>query len=245
VAPQSAYHRLIVVCKRYKRPSKPTFFGSKQTSSARVTKALRLDGTMQSGGRLCRSGKRRRLKEIGSRSRASLSHCRRSFHRPFCFGHSAAHSYRRRRGLRSMGIGAHIRYAQIGWHGRLLPSAERPAAGLGGSAITAKAGCQRHSGRRRRHIANAHTRIRDSVACAGNRFIASGGMWICGTLAPTRMRTGTVPVWSHGNSGMRRAARRGSCAACRSGAAAKVADGCGRTPRWTPHPAVSGVERTP
>ena len=36
---------------------------------------------------------------------------------------------------------------------------------------------------------------------AGNRFIASAGMPTYGTPAQTRMRPGTAPVWSHGNSG--------------------------------------------
>ena len=67
----------------------------------------------------------------------------------------------------------------------------------------------------------------------GNRFIASAGMSICGTPAPTRTRSGTAPAWSHGNSGMRRVARPGSCGVCRHDAAAKPAAGCGRAPRWT------------
>ena len=40
-----------------------------------------------------------------------------------------------------------------------------------------------------------HTRgVTASVVCAGNRSIASAGMSICGTPAPTRMRIGTVPA---------------------------------------------------
>ena len=59
------------------------------------------------------------------------------------------------------------------------------------------------------------------------------GMLTCGTLAPTRMRSGTAPVWSHGNSGLRRVTKRGSCEACKHDAAAKAADGCGRARRLT------------
>ena len=60
------------------------------------------DGTMPSGlgGRRCPNGKRKRLKEIVNRSRASIGHCHASFHRRFCLGHSAAPSCRRRRGSR-------------------------------------------------------------------------------------------------------------------------------------------------
>ena len=46
------------------------------------------------------------------------------------------------------------------------------------------------------------------VSCAGNRFIGSAGMSICGTPAPTRTRSGTARAWSHGNSGTRRGAGR-------------------------------------
>ena len=92
------------------------------------------------------------------------------------------------------------------------------------------------------HIPNAtsalsrtqHTRrVQDFAVYAGNRFIASAGMSTCGTPVPTRMRPGTAPAWSHGNSGTRRAAKPGSCGACRRGAAAKPAGGCGRPPRLT------------
>ena len=63
----------------------------------------------------------------------------------------------------------------------LLPAAERLAAGLGGSAATARTDYQSHSGPRRPPIANGHTRgVPDSAVCAGNRFIASAGMRIWG-----------------------------------------------------------------
>ena len=63
------------------------------------------------GSRLCPNGKKRRRKEIANHSRASPRHCRASFHRPFCLGRSAARSCRRRPALRSIPIGARIRYA--------------------------------------------------------------------------------------------------------------------------------------
>ena len=69
------------------------------------------------------------------------------------------------------------------------------------------------------------------AVCAGNRFIASAGMSICGKQGPTRMRSGTAHVWSHGNSGMRRVITRDFCGACKRGAAMKAADGCGRAPK--------------
>jgi hypothetical protein len=186
------------------------------------------------GGRLCPNGKRRRRKEIASRSRASPGHCRASFHRPFCLGRSAAHSYRRRHASQSIRIGGRIQFAPIAWGVRLPPAAERLAAGADGSATTARTDCQPHSERHRRPIANAHTRgVPDSAVCAGNRFIASAGMSICGTPVPTRMRSGTALAWSHGNSGMRRVARPGSCGVCKHDVAAKPADGCGRAPRLT------------
>ena len=62
--------------------------------------------------------------------------------------------------------------------------------------------CQPHSERHQRPIGNAHARrVQDFVVYAGNRFIASAGMPTYGTPAQTRMRPGTAPVWSHGNSG--------------------------------------------
>ena len=161
------------------------------------------------GGRLCPNGKRRRRREIANRPRASPRHCRPSSRQPFCLGRSTARSCRRRRGWRSIPIGARIRYAPIAWRARLLPAAERLAAGLGGSAATARTDYQSHSGPRRPPIANEHTRgVPDSAVCAGNRFIASAGMSICGAPVPTRTRSGTARAWSHGNSGTRRVAKR-------------------------------------
>ena len=107
-------------------------------------------------------------------------------------------------------------------------------AGPGDSVASARTGYQPHSERHPRPIVNTHTReVLDSAVCAGNRFIGSAGMSICGTPAPTRRRSGTVRAWSHGNSGTRRVAKRGSCGACRLVAAAKPAAGYGRAPRWT------------
>jgi hypothetical protein len=116
----------------------------------------------------------------------------------------------------------------------LAAGAERRVAGYGASATTVGTDYRAHSAHHPRLIGNVRTRrVRVSAACAGKRFIASVGMSISGTLAQTRMQHGTVPVWSHGNSGMRRAVRRGSCAVCKRVAAAKPVDGCGRPPRLT------------
>jgi hypothetical protein len=184
-------------------------------------------------GRLCPNGKRRRRKEIASRSRASPRHYHPSFHRLFCLGRSTAPLCRRRPGWRSILIGARIQFAPIGWRASLPNAAERPRAGSGGSALIAIVDSRPHSGSHRRPIANEHTRrVPDSAVCVGNRFIASAGMSICGTPAPTRRRSGTAPAWSHGNSGMRRVASPGSCGACKHDAAAKPAGGYGRAPRW-------------
>ena len=206
------------------------------TEVALVTKALRRrwHHAVDSGGRLCPNGNRRKRKKIGGRSLASPRHCRASFHRSSCPGHSAAHSCHRRHGSRSIRIGARIHFALIAWRARLPPAAERLAAGPGGSATTARTGCQPHSGRRPRPFGNAHTREAPVfVVYAGNRFIASAGMSICGTPEPTRMRSGTAHAWSHGNSGMRRAVRPGFCAAYKRVAAAKLADVFGGAPRLT------------
>ena len=199
-----------------------------------MTKPLRHDAIMPSisGGRSCPNGKRRRQKKIGGRWLASPRHCRASFHRLFYLARSAAHSCRRRHGSRSIRIGAHIHFALIASRVRLLPAAKRQAAGAGGLATTARSGCHLHSGRRPRLIGNAPTRwARAFAVCAGNRFIASAGMSICGKQGPTRMRSGTAHVWSHGNSGMRRVITRDFCGACKRGAAMKAADGCGRAPK--------------
>jgi hypothetical protein len=83
-----------------------------------------------------------------------------------------------------------------------------------------------------RPIGNAPTHgVRVSAMCAGNRFIDSVGMSICGTQGPTGTRSGTARALSHGNSGLRLVTTRGSCGACKHGAAAKPEDCCGRTPK--------------
>ena len=92
-------------------------------------------------------------------------------------------------------IGGRIQFAPIAWRVRLLPAAERLAAGAGGLATTARTDYQPHSERHLRPIGNAHTRrVPDSAVFAGNRFIASAGMSICGIPALTRMRSGTAPA---------------------------------------------------
>jgi hypothetical protein len=212
-----------------------------------VTKPLRHDAIMPSisGGRSCSNGKRRKQKKIGGRWLASPRHCRASFHRLFYLARSAAHSCRRRHGSRSIRIGAHIHFALIASRVRLLPAPKRQAAGAGGLATTARSRCHLHSGRRPRLIGNAPTSgARAFAVCAGNRFIASAGMSICGKQGPTRMRSGTARVWSHGNSGMRRVITRDFCGACKRGAAMKAADGCGRAPKLIIASRVSGLERT-
>ena len=192
-----------------------------------VTKALRHGGTMLSsrGGQLCPSGKRSKRRKIGDCSLASPRHCRASFHRLFFLAPLAAHSCRRRHALRSILTGAHTHFALIGLRARLLHVAERLAAGTGGSATTARTDCQPPSGQHLRPIGNMHMRWAPAFAmCAGNRFIASVGTSIYGTLVPTRMRSGTVHASSHGNSGLRRAITPDFCGACKPGAAANLAD---------------------
>ena len=99
-------------------------------------------------------------------------------------------------------IGTPIHFAPIAWRVHLLAAVEHLAAGHGGSGIAGTMACQPHSERHQRPIGNAHTRkVQDFVVYAGNRFIASAGMPTYGTPAQTRMRPGTAPVWSHGNSG--------------------------------------------
>jgi hypothetical protein len=114
----------------------------------------------------------------------------------------------------------------------LAARTERLAAGRGGSATTARTGCQLHSGHHQRPIGNAHSRgVPVSVVCAGNRSIASAGMSICGIPGPTRMQSGTAHAWSHGNSGPLRVITRGFCGVCKHDAAAKAVGGCGRAPK--------------
>jgi hypothetical protein len=178
-------------------------------------------------GQLCPIGKRGGRKKTSNRLRASPRHYRVSFHRLFCLGRSGGPSCRQRRGSQSIHIGARIHFALIVSRARLLPAAERLAAGAGGSGTTARTGYEPHSGHHPRPFGNAHTRgVLASVVCAGNRSIASAGMSICGTMGPTRMRSGTRHAWSRGNSGPHRVNMRGSCGACKRGAAAKPADGC-------------------
>jgi hypothetical protein len=200
-----------------------------------VTKALRHVGTMPSSpGADYVQMARGEGRTKSAVARPSHQGCRVFFPRLFCRGLSAAHSCRRRRGSRLIRIGAPIQFAPIAWRAPLLPEAEPLAPGAGGSAPTARADYQPHSGRHPRPIGSAHTPgVQDSAVCAVNRFIALAGMSICGTAASTRMRPGTAPVSWRGNSGMRRAAKPSSCGACKRGAAAKPADGYGRTPRLT------------
>jgi hypothetical protein len=177
------------------------------------------------------TGKTRKRKEIGGHSLASLRHCRASFHRLFYLARLAAHSCRRRHLWPSIRIGVLIHFALTAWRAHLLPAAERQAVGVGGSARTTRTGYQSLSGHHPRPIRNVHTREAPALAvCADNRFIASAGTSTCGTQGPTRMQPGTADAWSRGNSGLRRVITPGSSDACKSGAAAKAADGCGRAP---------------
>ena len=105
---------------------------------------------------------------------------------------------------------------------------------------------QSHSGPRRPPIANEHTRgVPDSAVCAGNRFIAWAGTSICGTPVSTRTRSGIARAWSHGNSGTRRVAKRGSCGAAVSSLRRNRRPVMEERRGGPPRPAVSGVERTP
>jgi hypothetical protein len=47
------------------------------------------------------------------------------------------------------------------------------------------------------------------LPCAGNPFIASAGTSIFGMVAPTKIRPGTVPVWSRSNSGRQKCTSNG------------------------------------
>jgi hypothetical protein len=73
----------------------------------------------------------------------------------------------------------------------------------------------------------------DSAACADSLFMILVGTLICGTLAPTRTRSGIAPASLLGNSGMRQVARRPSFGACKRGGALKVGNGYGRALRLT------------
>ena len=92
------------------------------------------------GGRLCPNGKRRRTNEIAARSLASPELCHAYSRSASFLGRLTAHSCRRRHGSQSIHIGAHIHFVPIAWRARLLRVAERPAAGIGGSATTARDG---------------------------------------------------------------------------------------------------------
>ena len=109
----------------------PSFTFDAPTSE---TKALRRRWHYAVGlrGRICPNGKTRRLKETGSRWRASPRRCRAFSLRRFYRGRSAAHSCRRHLASRSMNIGARIQFEPIAWHARLPPAAARPVAGPGG-----------------------------------------------------------------------------------------------------------------
>jgi hypothetical protein len=186
------------------------------------------------GAAPCPIGKTRGRREIGSQSPVSPGPCQASFHRTSCVGRLAAHSSRRRPGSQSIPIGGRIQFAQIVWPARLLRVAERPAAGPGGLATSARADCQPHSEHRPRPIAKADIRRAQAFAvCAASRFIDSGGTLTSGTTAPTRMPPGTVPASSPGNSGMRRVTRPSFWGVCKRAAAARPADGYGRPPRLT------------
>ena len=113
---------------------------------------------------------------------------------------------------------------------------------LAGSATAA---CRRRSARRRRLIAKPHMRaVRAFAASAVSRCTVSAGMSICGMPARTKMPPGTAPASSPGSSGTRRAAKRGSCAACRRGAAPQSGGRLMEERRSRPsRAAVPGVER--
>jgi hypothetical protein len=86
--------------------------------------------------------------------------------------------------------------------------------------------------RRLRHIANQHmAKALDSAVYAVNLFIVSAGTWIFGIVAPTKMWSGTAPVWLHGDSGMHRVVKRSCCAVSRRVAAAKLAEDSGGMPK--------------
>lgn len=98
---------------------------------------------------------------------------------------------------------AHIPFAPIAWRVRLLPAAEHQAAGAGASATVARAACLLHSEHHPRPIGNTHMRLDPAFTVyAGNLFIASAGTSIYARPGPTRMRSGTAPAWSRGNSGV-------------------------------------------
>lgn len=67
--------------------------------------------------------------------------------------------------------------------------------------------------------------------CVVSRFTAFRGMWIFGMQDPTKKQAGTPPVWSRGNSGMRRTSKQHFCGDCRRAAAHRAADDSGSRPK--------------
>jgi hypothetical protein len=174
-----------------------------------------------------------KAERISDRLSASLRPCLRYFHELCWLGLLPAHSCRRRRGLRSSHIGAPIQFEPIAWREHSPLAAKLPVAGLGGWA-TGGAVCLLRSARRPRRTAKPHMQgVGDFVACAVNRYIASAGTLTFGAAVPTRMRSGTVLVWSLGSSGMRPIARFNCCGASKVGGALKAAGGCGGMPKLT------------
>src|SRR6516164_4064868 len=89
--------------------------------------------------RVCRVGKRRKLKEIDELWRASPNGCRPSIRRPCSHALLTDRSYLQRRDWRSIHIGGHIQFVPIDWPARWRPAAEHPRVGDGNLARTKKA----------------------------------------------------------------------------------------------------------
>jgi len=88
------------------------------------------------------------------------------------------------------------------------------------------------SASRRHRIENAHMqKVPDSAVCVASRFTGLRGMWIFGMQDPTKKQAGTPPVWSRGNSGMRRMSKQHFCGDCRRAAAHRAADASGSPPK--------------
>jgi hypothetical protein len=139
----------------------------------------------------CPIGRPSKQTAIESHWRASPRLCRRSFRLPCSRAPSAAHSYPRRRGWRSIPIGAPIQSALIACRAPSQPAAEHRRAGPGSLVVTAKAACRPHSERLLPHIERAPTRGElDPAVYADSQFTASAGMLTYGALARTRMRLG-------------------------------------------------------
>jgi len=150
-------------------------------------------------GRLCPNGKRRRTNGIAARLPASPELCHASSHRSSCPGRSVAHSCRRRRGSQSIHIGARIPFAPIAWRARLLPAAERLAAGVGGSATAARTGCQPHSGHHPRPFRErAYARGHGFCCVCGQpvyRFGWHVDLWDAGTNKNAVWHSACVVAW--------------------------------------------------